>query len=227
MHETNSLLARLKQAVIDGEDQAAAQLAQEALEAGLEPLQILNAGLMAGAQVVGERFEEGSYFLPELMLAGRALKAAMELLTPALKEALAGAERADDLGKVVLATVQTDIHDIGKNMVGAMLSGVGFEVVDMGVDVPIKDIIAKAGEVGADIIACSALLTTSAPFMRDLLNLLQDMGLRQRYVVLVGGAAVSPDFAAAIGADGTAPNAVEAVKEARRLLRQRRAGSGS
>jgi|Deesub1362A_J573_1020465.scaffolds.fasta_scaffold05242_5 corrinoid protein of di/trimethylamine methyltransferase len=225
MSEVESLLDQLKQAIIDGDDAAATEAARQALKANIEPMRILNQALMAGAQVVGERFEDGSYFLPELMLAGRALKAAMVPLTPALKESLAGAPRADDLGKVVLATVQTDIHDIGKNMVGAMLSGVGFEVLDMGVDVPIREIIAKAKEEEADIIACSALLTTSAPFMRDLINLLQDMGLRERYIVMVGGAAVSPEFAAAIGADGTAPNAVDAVKEARRLLRLRRVRS--
>ena len=220
-------LERIKQTIIDGDDHASAQAASDALAAEVDPLEILNNGLMAGADVVGQRFEAGEYFLPELMLAGRALKAAMALVEPHLQTMYAEGE-ADigDTGVVVMATIQTDIHDIGKNIVASMLTASGFRVTDMGVDVPIKSIIAKAQEIDADIIGCSALLTTSMPFMRDLVELLDAMGERKRFKVMVGGASVTPEFAERIAADGTAPNAVEAVKLAKRLIRQRQVIEG-
>jgi methylmalonyl-CoA mutase cobalamin-binding domain/chain len=151
-------------------------------------------GLMAGADVVGKKFEKGEYFLPQLMLAGRALKAAMAVVEPVLKAHYATSGTAGAGVIVVIATVQTDIHDIGKNIVSSMLTASGFEVHDLGVDVPIKSIIAKAQEVNANIIACSALLTTSMPFMRDLINLLEAMGVRSRFKVIVGGRFGEPGF---------------------------------
>jgi len=210
-------LAKVIAAIIDGDADAAEESAQTALAAGLDPLQILNEGLMRGADDVGKRFESGEYFLPELMLAGRALKAAMDIVKPALLEKYAGAD-SQVKGTVVAATVQTDIHDIGKNIVASMLTAAGFEVVDMGVDVPIKSIIDKAEELGAQVIALSALLTTSMPFIKDLIELLKARGLREKYIVLVGGASVTEEWAKGIGADGTARNAAEAVKLARELI---------
>lgn len=210
-------LAKVIAAIIDGDSDEAAQNAQEALAAGLDPLQILNEGLMRGADEVGKRFESGEYFLPELMLAGRALKTAMDIVKPALLEKYAGAENQVK-GIVVAATVQTDIHDIGKNIVASMLTAAGFEVVDMGVDVPIKSIVDKAEELGAQVIALSALLTTSMPFIKDLIELLNARRLREKYIVLVGGASVTEEWARGIGADGTARNAAEAVKLARELI---------
>jgi corrinoid protein of di/trimethylamine methyltransferase len=210
-------LAKIIAAIIDGDADAAEESAQTALAAGLDPLQILNEGLMRGADDVGKRFESGEYFLPELMLAGRALKAAMDIVKPALLEKYAGAD-SQVKGTVVAATVQTDIHDIGKNIVASMLTAAGFEVVDMGVDVPIKSIIDKAEELGAQVIALSALLTTSMPFIKDLIELLKARGLREKYIVLVGGASVTEEWAKGIGADGTARNAAEAVKLARELI---------
>lgn len=207
----------IAQAVIEGDSDAAAEATHVALNAGLDPLQILNEGLMSGADEVGKRFERGEYFLPELMLAGRALKAAMEVVKPPLLEKYAGGE-GQVKGKVISATVQTDIHDIGKNIVASMLTAAGFEVTDMGVDVPIKSIIDKAEEIGAQIICLSALLTTSMPFMKDLIDLLVARGLRQKYIVLVGGASVTEEWAKAIGADGTARNAADAVKLARQKM---------
>lgn len=203
--------------VIDGDATAAAESAREAVTAGVDPLRILNDGLMGGADVVGKLFERGEYFLPELMLAGRALKAAMEIVKPVLLEKYAGTDNQMK-GKVVAATVHTDIHDIGKNIVASMLTASGFEVTDLGVDVPIKSIVDKAEELGANIIACSALLTTSMPFMKDLVDLLKARGLRDKYIVLVGGASVTEEFVRKIGADGTARNAADAVKLARRLI---------
>ncbi|MFW5941677.1 MAG: cobalamin B12-binding domain-containing protein [bacterium] len=217
-------LEDIKAAIIDGDDDWSAEATQDALDDGVDPLAILNDGLMAGADVVGQKFEQGIFFLPQLMLTGRALKASMALVEPTLQAAYAesGAEEGDT-GVVVMATVKTDIHDIGKNIVSSMLTASGFQVHDLGVDVPIKNIITKAQEVNANIIGCSALLTTSMPFMRDLVDLLEAMGERSRFKVMVGGASVTPEFAQKIGADGTAQNAVKAVQLAQRLIREQRA----
>lgn len=214
----NELIASITQAVIDGESTAATAGTRAALDAGIDPLQILNLGLMAGADEVGKRFEAGEFFLPELMLAGRALKAAMEVLNPYLagRDTSASGQAS---GKVVIATIQTDIHDIGKNIVASMLTAAGFTVTDLGVDVPLKSIIDKAEEVDAQVIAASALLTTSMPYMKDLINLLESRNLRQKYLVIVGGASVTEVWARDIGADGTARNAAQAVTLVRGLLK--------
>ncbi len=212
-----NFLERICQAVVEGDDVSVVEYVQEALQAGESPLRILNEGLMPGADIVGKRFEEGEYFLPDLMLAGRALKAAMEILKPLLAAA-AAADATLKKAKIVIATVQTDIHDIGKNIVASMLAAAGYDVIDLGVDVPLNSIIDKAEETKAEIIALSALLTTSMPYMKDLIDLLQARGLRQKYRVMVGGASVTPEWAESIGADGTGRDAVEAVRLARRLL---------
>jgi 5-methyltetrahydrofolate--homocysteine methyltransferase len=214
----NEMIAQVTQAVLDGESQEATQAVRTALESGVDPLMILNQGLMAGSDEVGKRFENGEFYLPELMLAGRALKVAMEVLNPHLvgKISTTGDQAR---GKVVIATVQTDIHDIGKNIVASMLTAAGFDVTDLGVDVPLKTIVDKAEEAGAQIIAISSLLTTSMPYMKDLISLLQGRGLRHKYIVLVGGASVTEEWARGIGADGTARNAAQAVTLARQLLK--------
>lgn len=213
----NELIAQITQAVMDGDAGIASETTSAALKAGLDPLIILNGGLMAGADEVGKRFESGEFFLPELMLAGRALKAAMEVLNPSLagKNLSSGGHGS---GQVVIATVQTDIHDIGKNIVASMLTAAGYTVTDLGVDVPLKTIVDKAEEVGAQVIAISALLTTSMPYMKDLIGLLVGRGLRQKYIVLVGGASVTEAWTRDIGADGTARNAAQAVTIVRKLL---------
>jgi corrinoid protein of di/trimethylamine methyltransferase len=214
----DELITQITQAVMEGEAGEASNITRQALEAGIDPLIILNQGLMAGADEVGKRFESGEFFLPELMLAGRALKAAMEVLNPFLVgKNLASSGQAT--GKVVIATIQTDIHDIGKNIVASMLTAAGFTVIDLGVDVPLKTIVDKAEEVGAQVIAISALLTTSMPYMKDLINLLASRALRQKYLVLVGGASVTDIWAHDIGADGTARNAAPAVTLVRNLLK--------
>ncbi|TRZ50445.1 cobalamin-binding protein [bacterium] len=213
-----SSIEQIAQAVMDGEVEVATDNTRAALEAGLDPLQILNDGLMAGADEVGKRFERGEYFLPELLLAGRALKAAMEVLNPSLagKTSAAGSWVG---GRIVIATVQTDIHDIGKNIVASMLTAAGYNVTDLGVDVPLKSIVDRAEEVGARVIALSVLLTTSMPYIKDLIGLLTGRGLREKYIVVVGGASVTEAWARSIGADGTARNAAEAVKLVRGLLK--------
>ena len=216
----NKHLQAIATAVIEGEAEDAVEATKAALGSNVDPLEILNKGLMDGADEVGKRFERNEYFLPELMLAGRALKGAMEVVKPALLEKYSGS--ADQVkGRVISATIQTDIHDIGKNIVSSMLTASGFEVTDMGVDVPIKSIIDKAEEIEAHIIALSALLTTSMPFMKDLIKLLEARGIREKYIVLVGGASVNETWATAIGADGTARNAADAVKLAREKFKAR------
>ena len=218
MPEDAETIRKIREAIVEGIDEDSGRLTREAVEAGIDAMSILNEALMSGADEVGAKFESGEFFLPELMLSGRALKAAMEVVSPILEK---GTEQVGrDTGVVVAATVKSDIHDIGKNMVASMLTASGFEVTDLGVDVPIKDIISKAQELNADLIACSALLTTSMPFMRDLVNLLDAMGERDRFGVMVGGASVTQEFAQQIKADGTAANAMDAVKLARQLIRQ-------
>jgi len=214
----NKIIEKIAQAILDGEVGVATDTTRIALEAGLDPMQILNDGLMAGADEVGKRFECGEYFLPELLLAGRALKAAMEVINPLLagKATAAGSWVG---GRIVIATVQTDIHDIGKNIVGSMLTAAGYTVTDLGVDVPLKSIVDRAEEVGARVIAVSVLLTTSMPYIKDLIGLLKGRGLREKYIVVVGGASVTEAWAHSIGADGTARNAAEAVKLVRGLLK--------
>ncbi|OGN93839.1 MAG: hypothetical protein A2Z71_05120 [Chloroflexi bacterium RBG_13_50_21] len=214
----NELIAQITRAVLDGDPEVATDTTHKALEAGIDPLRILNEGLMAGSDEVGKRFESGEYFLPELMLAGRALKAAMEILNPSLAGKIQTAESQGSL-RVVIATIQTDIHDIGKNIVASMLTAAGYDVTDLGVDVPLKTILDKAAEGGARVIALSALLTTSMPYMKDLINLLEVRGLRQKYIVLVGGASVTEGWARDIGSDGTARNAAQAVTLVRELLK--------
>ena len=213
MPESTHLQA-IATAIIDGEAEDAMEATKAALEDNVDPMEILNRGLMDAADEVGKRFERSEYFLPELMLTGRALKGAMEIVKPVLLEKYADND-SQVKGRVVSATVHTDIHDIGKNIVSSMLTAAGFEVTDMGVDVPIKSIIDKAEEIEARVICLSALLTTSMPFMKDLIQLLDARGIRQKYIVLVGGASVTESWAMHIGADGTARNAADAVKLAR------------
>jgi 5-methyltetrahydrofolate--homocysteine methyltransferase len=214
----DELIDQITQAVIDGETGTAISATRTALEAALDPLRILNDGLMVGADEVGKRFESGDFFLPELMLAGRALKAAMEVLKPSLVgKNLPSSNQGN--GNIIIATIQTDIHDIGKNIVASMLTAAGYAVIDLGVDVPLKSIVDKAEELGARVIAISALLTTSMPYMKDLIGLLIGRGLRQKYIVLVGGASVTEAWASDIGADGTARNAAQAVTLVRSLLK--------
>lgn len=210
-------IEQISQAVIDGDDVASAERTRLALESGTDPMLVLNAGLMVGAEVVGKRFEQGEYFLPELLLTTRALKSAMDVIKPALLTKHLG-ETSHVSGKIIIATMQTDIHDIGKNIVASLLTASGYDVTDMGVDVPLKSIIDKAEEIGADVIAVSSLLTTSMPYMKDLIELLKGRGLREKYKVLVGGASVTKAWADSIGADGTAGNAADAIVLVRSLL---------
>lgn len=225
---SDKLIQEVKSAIIAGDDELAVHLSRKALEADLSAFSVLEGGLMAGADIVGKKFETGEFFLPRLMKTGKSLKAAMEILETRLKEEYAGGQaQLKDTGIVVLATVQSDIHDIGKNIVSSMLSATGFEVYDLGVDVPVKEIVKKARQTEADLIACSALLTTSMPFMRDLVELLEVMGEREKFKVMLGGASVTEDFVRDIGADGTAEHAMGAVQLAKQLIRESRHHQGA
>jgi corrinoid protein of di/trimethylamine methyltransferase len=205
----------MAQSIIDGDPEAAEQLALEAIETGIDPLVAINQGYVLGVNYVGDQFSCGNAFLPELVMAGEAMKAAVAILEPEMQRR--GASR-QMLGKVVLATVQGDIHEIGKSLVGTMLSAAGFEVFDLGVDVPVTKIVGKAREVDADIVALSALLTTTMVRQRDVIEALDDLGLRPKVKIMVGGAPVTSEWVAEIGADGYSEDAIGAVEIAKRLV---------
>ncbi|MFC1936245.1 corrinoid protein [Chloroflexota bacterium] len=205
----------MAQTIISGEAERAAELAGKAIEDGIDPLDAIEKGYVVGVNHVGNEFSAGSAFLPELVMAGEAMKAAVAVLEPEL--AKRGSKR-EIMGKVVLATIEGDIHDIGKTLVGTMLSAAGFDVYDLGVDVPIMDIVQKAREVEADIIGVSALLTTTMTNQRSVIEALEDVGLREQVKVMVGGAPVTRDWMEEIGADGFSGDAIGAVNEAKDLL---------
>jgi corrinoid protein of di/trimethylamine methyltransferase len=204
----------MAQSIIDGEIDQAAELANQAVSLGIDPLDAINQGFIVGVNQVGEAFSCGDAFLPELVIAGEAMKAAVEVLEPEL--ARRGTKR-QVLGVVVLGTIEGDIHDIGKTLVGTMMSAAGFEVYDMGVDVPVMSLVEKAREVKADIIAVSALLTTTMVKQRDVVEALYDLGLSD-VKVMVGGAPVTRSWMEEIGADGYSEDAIGAVAVARELV---------
>jgi 5-methyltetrahydrofolate--homocysteine methyltransferase len=205
------LLDRLQQLVLKLDQAGVEATTREALAAGLSPQDIISKGLAAGMELVGQGYEEGELFVPELMLSARATLAALELLRPHMTGQGMGPP-----GKVVLGTVQGDIHDIGKNIVGIVLEGDGFEVHDLGGDVPPQDFVDKAREVGADVVGLSALISLAVSKMAETVAILRQSGIPAK--VIVGGAAVTPDTAEAIGADDYGRNAWEALRRVRRLV---------
>jgi corrinoid protein of di/trimethylamine methyltransferase len=210
-----TLLPLLRQAVVDGDPDSAETLARQALDSGLDPLEAINSALVPGIQFTGEQFSCGEMFLPDLMLAAAAMERAMAVLEPELQRR--GAKRTS-LGRVVIGTIQGDIHEIGKNLVGTLLSASGFEVFDLGVDVAPQRFAEKAGEVGAAMVGVSALLTTTMVRQREVIAALEALGLRPQVRVMVGGAPVTRTWATQIGADGYAEDALGAVKEAKKLV---------
>lgn len=211
----DDILKRITDSLVQGDPDAAADLTRQALAAGLEPLEILNRGLMPGMEIVGEKFASGEYFLPHLVVAASGMQGAMALLEPALRARQQVFQKA---GTVVIGTVRGDIHEIGKSLVATMLSASGFQVVDLGVDVPTEAFVAKVQEVQADILGLSALLTTTMAVQREVIEALTAAGLRDQVWVMVGGAPVSQEWAEDIGADGYAEDAIGAVELAKRLL---------
>jgi corrinoid protein of di/trimethylamine methyltransferase len=206
-------LRKLYDAILRGDAKAARSLTEEALAQGVEPLELVSKHMSPAMDEVGARFERSEFFVPELLLAARAMKGAMELVRPLL-----AARGSKPAGRVVIGTVKGDLHDIGKNLVAALLEGGGFEVHDLGVNVEPEKFIAKVKEQNAEIVALSALLTTTMVNMRAMVEALDREGLRESVRILVGGAPVTPEFARQIGADAYGSNAVEAVSAARQLM---------
>ena len=209
------LYKEMAQSIIDGESEQAVDLAKKSIELQMHPLETITKGFVVGVNYIGDQFGKGEAFLPELVMAGEAMKAAVATLEP---ELLKLGEAREVMGRVVLATVEGDIHEIGKTLVGTMLSASGFEVTDLGVDQPAENIIKKALEIDAQIIGMSALLTTTMVRQREVIEELDKEGLRPRIKVLVGGAPITKDWAEKIKADGTSEDAVGAVQLAKRLV---------
>ena len=212
---SEELFEAMAQSVIQGDEDAAADLARQALAQGIDPLVAINQGFVVGINQVGAQFSCGDMFLPELVAAGEAMKMAVAVLEPEM--ARRGTHR-QILGKVVIGTVEGDIHDIGKTLVATMLAASGFQVYDLGVDVPIQKFVEKAREVGADIVGLSALITTTMGRQKDVIEALDDVGLRPQVKVMVGGAPVTRQWAAEIGAEGYSEDAVGAVNVAKQLM---------
>ena len=212
---SEELFKQMAQAVIDGDPDQAQALAHKALDTGIDPLEAINKGYNGGMDVVGELYSSGEYFLPDLILGGEAMKAALAILEPALK---AGGRQRQVLGTVVLGTVKGDIHEIGKALVGSMLSANGFQVHDLGIDIEADQFVVQVREHNADIVALSALLTTTMLHQRDVIEHLVEAGLRDRVKVMVGGSPVTQAWADQIGADGFAEDAAGAVTVAKRLM---------
>jgi corrinoid protein of di/trimethylamine methyltransferase len=205
--------AELYDAILTGNAKKAEEVTKAALEANVDPSELLSKYMIPAMDEVGKRFECNEYFVPELLIAARAMKTSLQLLTPKLAES--GAKAA---GRVVIGTVQGDLHDIGKNLVASMLEGGGFEVVDLGVDVPAEKFVEAAQQKDGSIVALSALLTTTMTQMRNVIQALEGAGLREKTKVIIGGAPITQQYADEIGADGYSDNASAAVSLARRLV---------
>lgn len=214
MHE--ELFKKMAQSIIDGDSDVAVALANEAIASAVDPLDAITKGFVVGVNSVGEAFGCGTAYLPELVMAGEAMKAAVTALDPELKRR--GSQR-QMLGKVVIATVEGDIHEIGKSLVATMLGSSGFEVFDLGVNAAPDKLIGKALQVNADIIAMSALLTTTMVKQREVIEELEKEGLRNKFKVMVGGAPVTRDWVKTIGADGFSEDAIGAVNIAKQLVK--------
>ena len=212
---SEELYKEMAQCIIDGDSDVSAELARKAIEINMHPLDAITKGFVIGVNYIGDQFGKGEAFLPELVMAGEAMKAAVAVLEP---ELLKLGEAREMMGKVVLATVEGDIHEIGKTLVGTMLSASGFEVVDLGVDQSAEKIIGKALEIDAQIIGMSALLTTTMVRQREVIEELDKEGLRPRIKVMVGGAPITRDWVEKIKADGYSEDAIGAVKIAKDLV---------
>ncbi|MBF8438162.1 corrinoid protein [Halanaerobiaceae bacterium Z-7014] len=196
---------KLSESVIKGEEEKVKELVQEAIDAGLEPSEIINQGLISGMNVVGKRFKEGDMFVPEVLLSARSMKGGMELVKPLLVEG-----EMEEAGKVILGTVEGDLHDIGKNLVGMMMESGGLEVINLGTDVTAAEFAEAVREHKPDVLGMSALLTTTMLEMQNTIEVLIEEGLRDSVKIIVGGAPVTKEFADEIGADGWAPDAASA-----------------
>jgi 5-methyltetrahydrofolate--homocysteine methyltransferase len=202
----NKILSSLYQAILDGDLAGAKEGVQDALDAGLDPAVILNEGMISAMKEVGKRFKEGDFFVPEMLVAARAMQAGLALLKPQLMK-----NEVKSAGKIVIGTVKGDLHNIGKNLVALMLEGVGFDFKDLGVDAAPEKFVEAVAEGNADIVALSALLTTTMPNMKNTIDAIRQAGMREQVKIIVGGAPVTQEYASLIGADGYSPDASRAV----------------
>jgi 5-methyltetrahydrofolate--homocysteine methyltransferase len=210
------IIEDIKTNVIGGKHKEIEAMVQQAIESGVALDDIINFALIAAMDVVGRRFGTGEIFVPEMLVSAITMKKGLEIIKPLLKE-----NESQSKGKIVLCTVKGDLHDIGKNLVAMMLEGAGFEVIDLGVDTTVESVIKKIDEIKPDVLGLSALLTTTMPEMRKVIEELQANGIRDRISVMVGGAPVSAQFAQDIGADAFGKDAAEAVSVARGFIEQR------
>jgi corrinoid protein of di/trimethylamine methyltransferase len=209
----DNLLSQISEKLYEGDDESIAELVQSALDQGMEPSEVLKGGLLAGMDRVGAEFRDGILYVPEVLIAARAMHAGLDVLRPFLA--------SGDLelsGKIVIGTVEGDLHDIGKNLVAMMLEGGGFEVIDLGTNVSPDSFVEAIKEETPDLIGMSALLTTTMPFMRQTIQALEEAGLRKKVKVIIGGAPVTQEFADEIGADGFAPDGGAAIDLVRELI---------
>ncbi|MGI6406155.1 MAG: cobalamin B12-binding domain-containing protein [Syntrophaceticus sp.] len=206
-------LKNVLDAVVEGEVEDVAEFTEKAVAAGVKPLDILNEGLVKGIEVVGERYATGDYFLPDLILGAKAMDAGIGIIEPLLTS-----EKREFLGRVLMGTVEGDLHDIGKNIVMMMLKSNGFEVFDLGVDVPSKVFVEKVKELKPQVIGISALLTTTVDKQKEIIELLQEEGLRDQVKVIIGGAPINQAWSEKIGADGYGEDALSAVGLCKNLL---------
>jgi 5-methyltetrahydrofolate--homocysteine methyltransferase len=216
----DELVAQMHDDLYDGLAEEIVEGTEILLERGWAPDKVLNDALVEGMRIVGVDFRDGILFVPEVLLAANAMKGGMAILRPLLAET--GAER---IGKVVIGTVKGDIHDIGKNLVSMMLEGAGFEVVDLGINNPVESYLAALEEHEPDILGMSALLTTTMPYMKVVIDTLKEKGIRDDYIVLVGGAPLNEDFGRAVGADAYCRDAAVAAETAQALVMARRAAA--
>ena len=211
----DQIFQAMRQSIIDGAPDAAAELARQSLADGIDPLAAVNQGFAEGITFAGDQFGCGQMFLPDLLASAEAMKAAMKILEP---EMLKRGSQREALGKIVLGTARGDIHDIGKNLVATILSASGFQIFDLGTSVTPEQFVAKAKEVDADIVGVSALLTTTMSGQRAVIEALDRNSMRPRVKAIIGGAAVTPKWAAEIGADGYSRNAIDALDLAKTLM---------
>ena len=218
----DDLVAQMHDDLYDGLGDEIGEGTEILLSRGWEAKKVLDDALVAGMKIVGEDFRDGILFVPEVLLAANAMKVGMAILSPLLAET-----GAEPIGKVVIGTVKGDIHDIGKNLVGMMLEGAGFEVIDLGINTDVEEFLGALDEHKPDILGMSALLTTTMPYMKVVIETLQEKSLREEYLVIVGGAPLNEEFGKAIGADAYCRDAAVAADTAKRLISERRASSSA
>ena len=214
MEEKDHLLA-LKESILSLDYKRVREAAEEAMKVGMDPLKAITEGMAPGMTIIGEKFQAGEYFLSELVVAGDVMREGMKIIDPYIKE-----EGSEQKKKMLIATVEGDNHDIGKSIVATLLAAQGFNVVDLGIDVPAEKIVAAVKEHQPAIVGLSALLTVTMPKMEEVVTALRSAGLRDQVKVIIGGTSVTPQFAASIGADHSSTNAVEGVEKCLEWVRQ-------